>query len=169
MKPDEFEQRLARTPMGEPPADWRAKILEAARAEMPVSRPAPGRRMTVWRSWWRPFRSRLLPMAPSPWAALAGAAAVVAALAGAGSGLESKASAAAGPASAVTTRTAVVAAARHYRAEVIEWVNHDRDPDGEANAAATVAPASNGDRPRSGLEADPEGMPRWHGSARLPA
>lgn len=175
MKPDDFEQQLARTPLGEPPAEWRATILGAARAAAPSSRaaaaaPAPAAgRESGWRAWWHPFRSRWLPMGPSPWAALAGAAAGVIALAGVGSGLESAAAAATGSVSMGTTRGAVVAAGRHYRAEIIELVNHDRDNGGDGDDPASAPPPANGDRPRSERGTDPRGLPRWFGGARMTA
>jgi hypothetical protein len=64
MKPDDFENQLPRQPLREIPGDWRAEILQAARAAASprASRLAP-RASFDWREWLWP--------SPKAWAGLA--------------------------------------------------------------------------------------------------
>jgi len=78
MKPDDFEQNLRRQPFREVPSDWRASILQTARAAgndpasatlaMPgVADSGPSAKTNVWSLGWREW---LWPC-PQAWAGLA--------------------------------------------------------------------------------------------------
>lgn len=151
MKPEDFEQRLARTPRtGAPPA-WRTEILAAAKvarvesAEEPRREGLLGKRAetvlgTGWRKVGEWIRGRLA--WASPWGVLAAGWAVVLAVNGAGAWMESRPSAlvtvtAPRPASALGSPAAILVAARHYRAEVVAMAERD-----DAAVESTPKPAS---------------------------
>lgn len=70
MKPDDFEQRLARLPVKEIPGDWRAEILSAARA----AQPAPHASRITRHGWLPTLNSQLSAFFwphPKAWAGLA--------------------------------------------------------------------------------------------------
>lgn len=78
MNPEELEQRVARVPLGHPPAAWRAEILSAAREAMPAPPVSPTARTAAPGShsdgsWW----TRWFGPGPAPWTVLAGAGALV--------------------------------------------------------------------------------------------
>jgi hypothetical protein len=156
MKPDDLEQRLARTPRSGPPPAWREEILAAARA---ARRESPGEAadlragtadrgrlldpagetVSVWvgiLGW-----GRRLFAGGSPWAVLAAGWVLVLGLHQAGTWVEWR-GASAVAATSVPTPAAVDAAfaltaARMHRAEVLALANRDdlaSEPKSEAEA-----------------------------------
>lgn len=70
MKPDDFEQRLARQSLRQVPGEWRAEILAAARAGQ-ATRQAPRVTPRSWLSTINQQLSTLLWPHPKAWAGLA--------------------------------------------------------------------------------------------------
>lgn len=151
MKPEDFEQRLARTPLQPPPAAWREEILAAARTALPAPPRSPLATLaTLWNRW------RLLRPAATPWTALAGAWLLVLALHGVGRSIDHRASASVmSPDSTTESPAALIAAARSYHARVLAIASLDGAPDITAittideSEPSALPPAPKAGRPRS--------------------
>lgn len=126
MKPDDFEARLSRVPLQPPPSDWRDDILRAAhraaapaRVESPTAAPSPGPSTAVaLLGLIRTLRERL----GSPAGLLSAGWVLAFALFGFNRLLDPTRPAHVGPMSAdfaaLPPRTATLAAARGYQAQV---------------------------------------------------
>lgn len=152
MNPDDLEQRLARTPRGGPPPEWRREILAAARAAIPAAgagveavepavpagpanRTPGGTRNGGWFERWAGVFQR------APWAILAAGWMVVLAVDQAGARMEAggRRTAATRAGAATVEGPSPLAAARAYRAEVVAWTRQSDSglgdaPEGEVEA-----------------------------------
>lgn len=157
MNLDDFEQRLARTPLRAPPADWRQEILAAARESSPAH-PAPAAqpRPTATAVPWLALLRRLAAL-PAPWAVPVAAVALVAALGGMAARVEAQLAPSPGLAPPAPSWASLLTAARRREASIAELANTETlDPaPGQTRGGPTDASQ---DRPRSGLE--PGRMPR---------
>lgn len=126
MKPDDFEQRLARVPWRTPPETWREEILEAARSAGPTRRAGTasgwGGIVEGCARWVGRVRGAWV-----PWGVLAGAWALALLLHGLEAGGLGEAGAPGEGPSAADLRpgAGLVEAARAYRAQVLILVNHE--------------------------------------------
>jgi hypothetical protein len=149
MNPDDFENRLARTPLNPPPAAWKNEILEAARRARLTScetlvhplepAPAPGLLAAL-----RAISARL----SAPWPLFAAGWAVVLLLGSLNNAFERQHHQAAAQLFPATSRAAVLVAARTYRAQVAALTAADASDLGDATTERSSRPLTE-ERPRS--------------------
>lgn len=165
MNLDDFEQRLARTPMPTPPADMRRDIFEAVRRERAAAR-QPARVPTDLAPW-RWLARRCAERLSSPWSILGAACAVVLALMSAGAWLDagrSNGTSVASVSQPRPTRMEVVVAMRSHRSELAALMGTGTDAGGIETPEPAPIPV---DRPRGTTRPRTEWRPVGRGAMAM--